>query len=288
MAEAYFTTPDGSWFTPTPYTRGPWDLDSCHAGPPAALMVRALEALVPNKRLARIAVELLRPIPMSGFRVQSEVRRPGRSVTLTEAEILDDDRVYAQAFAMHLRQEDMEVSTAPFEVPDLAIAIPGPFPIHTTVHGDAAFPISLEVRYDPSGSQGVGGPTTMWTRSLVPILADEEPSGLQRICPLADSGNGISYNDYLDEVLFINTDLLLSTVREPQGEWFCSRVESHWSSDGTGIADAELFDLQGPVGRATQNLLLTARQPGSPHHREAAGQGSPPAQKWPRQSSTPT
>lgn len=260
MAGAYFTTSDGTWFVPTSLTRGPWDLESCHAGPPAALMVRALEALVPGKRLARITVELLRPVPMAGFRVQAEVRRPGRSVTLTEAEIFDEDRLYAQAFAMHLRREDdMEVATAPFVVPDFDVAVPGPFPIHETVHGDTAFSDSVEVRYDPARSQGVGGPTTIWMRTVVPILADEEPSGMQRICPLADSGNGISYNEYLDRVLFINTDLLLSTVREPRGEWFCSRVESHWSSDGTGIADAELFDLHGPVGRATQNLLLTAR-----------------------------
>lgn len=93
-------------------------------------------------------------------------------------------------------------------------------------------------------------------RTLVPILADEEPSGFQRICPLADSGNGISYNDYLDKILFLNPDLSISLLREPQGEWFCSKAVSHWQPDGTGVADAELFDRRGPVGRATQNLLL--------------------------------
>ena len=74
MAAAYFTTRDGVWFEPSHHTRGPWDVAACHAGPPTALMVRALEGLVDHQRLARIQVELLRPIPMSGFRVQAEIR----------------------------------------------------------------------------------------------------------------------------------------------------------------------------------------------------------------------
>ena len=96
----------------------------------------------------------------------------------------------------------------------------------------------------------------MWMRTAVPILVDEEPSPFQKICPLADSGNGISYNDYLDRIHFLNTDLTVSVHREPVGDWFCSRAISHWQADGTGVADAELFDRAGPVGRALQHVLL--------------------------------
>jgi hypothetical protein len=220
-------------------------------------MARALERLNPAQRLVRINVELMRPIPTAGFRVQAEVRRPGRSVTFSEAEIFDDDRIYARAYGMHLRRLDgLECGTAPFEAPDFSASVSGSFPLHETVHGLHSFPDTVEVRYDPAGSQGKGGPTIMWMRTLVPILADEEPSPFQRICPLADSGNGISYNDYLDKVLFLNTDLSVALHRDPAGDWFCSKVISHWHSDGTGMADAELFDAAGPVGRAVQNVLL--------------------------------
>lgn len=258
MAAAYFTTPDGATFLPTDHSRGPWDPDACHAGPPTALMARAVERLVPDMHLARMTVELMRPIPMTGFRVQGEVRRPGRRVTLTEAELFDDDAIFARAYAMHLRVLDgIELATAGVEVPDFAVAVPGPFPIHTTVHGLEAFNTSVEVRYDPSQSRGTGGPTTVWMRPRVPILADEEPSPFQRICPLADCGNGISYNAYLDEILFVNPDLTISVHRPPRGEWHASRVVSHWHPSGIGSAEATLFDVDGPVGSAVQSLLLT-------------------------------
>jgi hypothetical protein len=256
MTEAYFTTDDGVWFRGTGHVRGPWDPNACHAGPPTGLMVRALEALVPDKALTRLAVEIARPIPMAGFRVEAEWRKEGRAVTLTVARIRDDDRVYATAQAMHLREIDLPTKTAPFELPDFAAAVPGPFPITDTLHTEQAFPSSIEGRYDPSASIGQGGPTVVWMRNRVPLLEGEEPSGFQRLCPLADSGNGISYNEYLDRVLFVNADLLLSVHRQPEGEWLGAKVVSHWGSNGIGMADAELFDMTGPVGRATQNLLL--------------------------------
>jgi hypothetical protein len=256
MDDAFFITSDGEWFTPTDNSRGPWDADTCHAGPPAALMVRATERLVPDQRLARIAVDLMRPIPMAPFRVAAEVRRAGRSVTLTEIWLGDADTVYAVARGMHLRRAEIEVPTASVPGPDLAVATQGTFPIRSTVHGLPAIVDAIEVRYDPRASQGDGGHTIVWMRTKVPLLADEEPSPFQRICPLADSGNGISYNDYLDRVLFVNPDLHLSLHRDPVGEWFCSDVVSHWHGDGTGMADATLFDVHGPVGRAVQHLLL--------------------------------
>lgn len=259
MADAYFTTRNGRWFAPTDHARGPWDPESCHAGPPTALMVRAMEELVPDQRLTRVTVELMRPIPMSGFRVQADVRRPGRSVTFTEAEIFDDDRFHARAYGMHLRRLDgFDVSTAEVAPPVFADSMAGDFPIRTAAHELPGFKETMEVRYDPSGSPGQGGPTMVWMRSRVSILDGEEASPFQLICPLADCGNGLSYNEYLDRVLFPNTDLTVSLHRDPVGDWFGSRSISHWEPTGIGLADAELFDVDGPVGRATQNLILSS------------------------------
>ena len=62
---------DVEWFTPTDHCRGPWDADACHAGPPTGLLVRAMERAVPDVRLARVTVDLTKPIPMAGFRIDA-------------------------------------------------------------------------------------------------------------------------------------------------------------------------------------------------------------------------
>jgi hypothetical protein len=38
QAEAFYEREAPDRFLPTAYTRGPWDADSQHAGPPAALL----------------------------------------------------------------------------------------------------------------------------------------------------------------------------------------------------------------------------------------------------------
>jgi hypothetical protein len=52
----------------------------------------------------------------------------------------------------------------------------------------------------------------------VPLLPDEEPTGLQRVLAVADSGNGVSAVLPLGEWLFINPELTVHFRREPRGE----------------------------------------------------------------------
>ena len=88
MTECFFTSEDNIWFQPTSHTRGPWHEDHCHAGPPTALLARAVEQLNPAQRLVRITVNLLRPIPHAGFRITSEITRQGRIVSTATACLL--------------------------------------------------------------------------------------------------------------------------------------------------------------------------------------------------------
>ena len=95
----------------------------------------------------------------------------------------------------------------------------------------------------------------MWMKTLA-LVASEEPSSFQRICPLADCGNAFSRHADPDQVQFINADLTIALHRDPAGEWLGSRAVSHWQPSGVGLADALLFDDDGIVGRALQTLLL--------------------------------
>jgi hypothetical protein len=77
MTDAFYV-PDGDRFAPTAWTRGPWEREAQHAGPPAALVARAIEGLEPAGQLqvARFTFEVLRPIPLTELRIEARVVRP--------------------------------------------------------------------------------------------------------------------------------------------------------------------------------------------------------------------
>src|SRR5581483_3536414 len=83
----------------TELTRGPWDPDSQHAGPPAALIGREVELLGggriggedgPPAQVGRITYEVLRSVPIAPVRVEAKIVRPGRRVEMFEATLADE------------------------------------------------------------------------------------------------------------------------------------------------------------------------------------------------------
>lgn len=262
MSDSFFTTDDGQWFQPTEHTRGPWDEHACHAGPPTGLLARAVEQLFPEHRLSRLTVNLQRPVPFSGFRIQASIARQGRTVCLSEASLLDrDGRCVITAAGMHLKpSEPWDFPTQQRDMGQPDDALPGSFPIRQTLHELPAFNgCGVAVRY-PAGQNSQPGPTRAWMKT-VPLLNDEMASPFQRICPLADCGNAFGRNAEPDDITFMNTDLTLVLHRDPVGEWLGTESINYWEPNGIGLADALLFDANGPVGRAMQTLVLR-RNPG--------------------------
>ena len=84
--------PDGARWQPTALTRGPWDRGFQHAGPPAALLARALEERsgIEGGQTVRLSYDILRPVPIAPLRIEARALRPGRRVELLEAALLDD------------------------------------------------------------------------------------------------------------------------------------------------------------------------------------------------------
>ncbi len=257
MSESFFTTTDGQWFQPTEHTRGPWDEHACHAGPPTGLLARAVEQLFPEHRLSRLTVNLQRPVPFSGFSVAASIVRQGRTVCLSEASLLDQDgRCVITAAGMHLRPSHMpDLPSHHLDMGTPEEALPGDFPIRQTLHDKPTFcGPGVAVRY-PAGQDSSPGPTRAWMKT-VPLLSDETPSPFQRICPLADCGNAFGRNAEPGELTFMNTDLTIVLHRDPLGEWLGTDSVNYWEPNGIGLADAQLFDSRGVVGRAMQTLII--------------------------------
>ncbi len=251
---------DGDHWRPTGYSRGPWSADSLHGGPVAALVVRAAE-LVPAPRparLARVTVELLRPVPLSPLSVRAALVRPGAKVATIDVEVrtVQDDQLVALARAQRIRTSAVEFPDgAVDEVPDLPGAA-------TDLSGGyrAAFPTfhldAVEHRFS-SGGFVEQGPSFDWIRLSVPVVAGETPTGWQRAAAVADFTNGISSVMPFDgRSMFINPDLTVHLWREPQGEWIGSDAVTRSSDTGIGMSETALYDSIGRVGRGVQSLLL--------------------------------
>jgi hypothetical protein len=251
--------PDGDHLVPTELTRGPWRPDAQHGGPPAAVLGRAAEAEADagGGTVARIGVELVRPVPLRPLRVASRVERVSRRVSHVHAELsTDDDEVVARARALVLHVSDLD----PVEVPVTA-DLPGPeseaaAPRWTVDEDVVAYHRDAVEHRFAAGGFDVPGPAVDWIRLRFPVVAGEQTSGLCRALAVADFGSGISaVFTPGSEVALINADLTVAVHRPPRGEWVRLASATRLGPSGVGLCTTELSDLEGPVGAASQSLM---------------------------------
>jgi len=131
--------------------------------------------------------------------------------------------------------------------------VPPPAGLDEFGYGDA-----VEMRF-AAGAWAQPGPATVWTRLRVGVVDGEEPTGLQRVLAIADSGNGVSGVLPLREWLYINPELTVHLRRRPHGEWICLDAETAISEGGAGLARSVLSDESGVVGAGAQSLLVMPR-----------------------------
>jgi hypothetical protein len=254
----YLPLGDDRWRA-TVHTTGPWDARFQHGGPPSALLARAIEQRSPRADMiiARMKVDILGAIPVDELKVRSRVLRPGRSVELVEAALSAGGREVARAQAWRVLRTTQEIAPrqpAP-TAPPLA-AEGSPLVADGWVDGYLS---AVEWRF-AAGELAQPGPATAWTRLRHRLVPDEQPSPLQRVLAVADSGNGISSELDLTNWHFINPELTVHLHREAIGEWICLAAQTAISPGGVGLATSVLSDLDGPIGVGAQSLLIAQRQ----------------------------
>lgn len=257
-----FFEPDGDRWVPTAHTRGPWDPDAQHAGPPAALIGRALERCEPRPgfRIARVTLDILRAVPLRPLRLHARVVRPGRSVELLEAAMcLEDDTEIVNASAWRIVTAD---TTSVARDADGG-APPGPEtgdePLFLSDRAkEFGYGHAMEWRF-VRGSFLEPGPACAWLRMRLPLVPGEEPTPTQRVLIAADSGNGISAALDPSTHWFINTELTVHLLRDLEGEWVNLDAVTRIGGNGIGIAETVLRDRRGRLGRGTQALLVAPR-----------------------------
>jgi Acyl-CoA thioesterase C-terminal domain/Acyl-CoA thioesterase N-terminal domain len=258
VAESFYVPlTDRTWLA-TAHTAGPWDAASQHGGPPSALLAREMQRCSPRDDMivARFTCEILRAIPVGELRVEARLVRPGRSVELLEAVASADGREVAHASTWRvLRAYGVTVAPrqpAPPALPDMEFTPP-------PEGWSGGYLSAIEWRAAHGGFRAPG-PAAVWARMRYPLVPDEEPSPLERLLAIADSGSGASWELDLHRWHFINPELTVHLHREPVGEWICLDAQTAISPGGAGLATSVLSDLGGPVGVAAQSLLVAPRQ----------------------------
>jgi hypothetical protein len=247
-------------FVASPATAGPWSAGAQHGGPPSALAARALQLHEPDEgqRLARVAVDILRPVPLGKITVRTRMVRPGRRVALLQAVVEADGQEVLHARGWRLAIPDGGVpAVTPGPPPP---PIPAEHPLGTFPGGHmTGYLHHIDWRYVGAGGFDVPGPAVVWARPKIPLIPGEELSPMCRALLLADSGSGVSST--LDPVkfLFINTDLTVILPRDPVGDWLLLDSVSTIGEQGTGLAETALSDVHARCGTAVQTLLVAPR-----------------------------
>ena len=112
-------------FVATELARGPWDPNAQHGGAPSALLARAIErhdvqtGEGASVRVARLTIELLRPVPLGRVEVAVRTLRPGRKVQLIEATLSADGTEVARAAGLRIREADRPLPEGAHELQTL-------------------------------------------------------------------------------------------------------------------------------------------------------------------------
>jgi hypothetical protein len=207
-------------------------------------------------RLARVAIDILRPVPVGELTARTRTLRPGKRVALLETvlESGGQEVLYARGWRIARLPGGPVISkaAAPAVLPD--VGRPPSFP---GGHVDG-YLAHVEWRFE-GGNFDQPGPCRAWGRPMIPVLPGEDIAPMSLALLLADTGSGISMALDPRHFIFINVDLTVILQRDPAGEWLLLDSESSMGGNGTGLAETQLSDTSGAIGTGIQTLLVSPR-----------------------------
>ena len=271
VESAFFEPAGQDTYVATTATVGPWFPGAQHGGPPSALAARALELHEPDprQRLARVTIDLLRPVPVGKLAISARTVRPGRRVALVEAVMEADGQEVLHARGWRIERPAGDVpevtdGSLPESVPLASAGLPP----HIFTADPVGYLAAIEWRFlgagPGPGAPGGQAPATspvraVWTRPRITLLPGEEMPAMSRALLVADSGSGVGAALPASRYIYINVDHTVVLPRDPSREWLNLESSTVIGADGTGLATTRLADPLGSCGSAWQTLLVAPR-----------------------------
>jgi hypothetical protein len=254
--EAVFRVEGNRVFT-SGHAAGPWDSGMQHGGAPSSLIIWAAER-IPSPQpmhVARLTVDLMRPVPVAPLTIETEVVREGRKIQLCAI------RLFAEGIEV-VRATVLKVRTQPVAFPgivtEMPVDVPGPEAGRAEPQNSSSFLGGVSLRAVKGGFL-LPGPAAIWFRADRPIVEGAPTSQAMRTALAADCSNGVSSVLDFTKWSFINADLTVTLARQPVGDWILLNSEMTLGADGAGLAVSRLGDAQGYFGRAVQCLVVEPR-----------------------------
>jgi hypothetical protein len=261
---------DGRIFDPSKWAGSPWSEGLQHGGPVNALFALAAEEAAQESglRVVRLTVDLFRPVPRVPLALDWEFVRRGRRLAHVVATLCrpGDGEAISRASAVLLRpsrETPRSWQHVPPPPPGWDRSRPAEF-MPSAYRDDVpdGFHWSFEVRM-ATDSHGAAA----WITTPLDMLPGLPMSPLQRCAAVADLTFGLSGRTLLREriveidawrVPMINTDTTIYWERPPVGEWFGFRNALLTDHEGIGLAEVDLSDAEGRLGRSLQAMLANA------------------------------
>jgi hypothetical protein len=250
---------DGNRVVTSANAAGPWDPGMQHGSAPASLVVWAAERIptpVPM-HVARVTIDLMRPVPVAPLTLETEVLREGRKIQLCAVRLYANGTLTVGATVLKIKTQANELPSEAVEQP---VVLPGPdqSPVDPASFSNSPFVTGMSLRA-ARGSFGVPGPGAIWYRADRQLVEGAPISQAMRAVVAADFCNGTSAVLDFRQWTFINADLTVSMARQPVGEWILLDAESWIGPDGAGLSMARIADVKGYFGRAVQSLVVDKR-----------------------------
>lgn len=264
---------DGSVFVPTEWAGSPWSDRNQHGGPVNALFAKAAEdaARETNLRVVRLTVDLFRPVPRVPLALEWRFVRKGRRIARVEAELCPPgggDRISCASALLLRPSSDLPRNWghAPAAPP---MGLDGTEPVEFMPKAmREQFPPGFHWSFEVRMGADEHGPAA-WITTPLDLLPGTPMTPLQRCAAVADLTFGLSGRSLLRQrivdvdawrVPMINTDTTIYWERPPVGNWFGFRHALLTDHEGIGLAEVDLADRDGRLGRSLQAMLANTTQ----------------------------